>query len=288
MRPFTYERPASLAEAVALLTANGPDARVLAGGTDLIIRLRDGSARPAVVVDVKRVPELRPGITERDGRLSISATTVMTDIAADARIRERFTALAEAAAVVGSVQIRNRATLAGNLCNASPAADTAPSLLTFAAEVITAGPAGPRRIPLDEFFVRSGVTTLRPGELVTAIELPVPPGPLGSAHVRRTRRRGHDLASVTLAAAVDPAGLTRLAYGSVGPRPVLFVDRSGTLADRAAPPAAQAALLEEALAAASPSPTSMRASPDYRLAMLRVLAGRAIRTAVARLDGDPR
>jgi CO/xanthine dehydrogenase FAD-binding subunit len=288
MRPFAYERPATLAEAVALLAANGPDARVLAGGTDLIIRLRDGSASPAVVVDVKRVPELRPGIVEHGGRITISATTVMTDIAADDRIRDRFTALAEAAAVVGSVQIRNRATLAGNLCNASPAADTAPSLLTFGAEVVAVGPAGPRRIPLDGFFVRSGVTTLLPGELVTAIELPVPHGPLGSAHVRRTRRRGHDLASVTLAVAVDGAGVTRLAYGSVGPRPVLVVDPSGTLADAAAPPVARTALLEEALAAASPSPTSMRASPDYRLAMLRVLAERAIRTAVERRDGGVR
>ncbi len=283
MRAFAYARPASLAEAVALLAEHGQDARVLAGGTDLVIRLRDGSIRPSLVVDLKRVAELDPAIREADGRLVIPATAVMTDIAADPRVRRRFRALAEAAEVVGSVQIRNRATLAGNVCNASPAADTAPSLLVYGAEVVAAGPAGERRIPIDGFFVRSGVTTLLTGELVTAVELPLPAGPLGATHVRRTRRRGHDLASVTLACAVDASGVTRLAYGSVGPRPVLTVDETGVLADPVAPDEAKAAILERLLVDASPSPRSMRASPDYRLAMLRVLARRALRTAIERL-----
>ncbi len=283
MYAFAYERPATLAEALALLEAHGPDARLLAGGTDLIIRLRDGSARPAVVIDVKRIPELCGGIREEDGRLVIGASTVMTDIAADARVRRRFTALAEAASVVGSVQIRNRATLAGNICNASPAADTATPLLVYDATVVAAGPGGLRRIPIDDFFVRSGVTTLAPGEIVTAVELPFPDGPIGAAHTRRTRRRGHDLASVTLSCAVDATGRTRIAYGSVGPRPVLVVDESGILADPVAPAEAKAAVLETVFAGASPSPRSMRASPEYRLAMLRVLGARAIATALDRM-----
>ncbi len=283
MRAFAYERPTTVADAVAILAELGPDARVLAGGTDLVIRLRDGSSTPRVVVDVKRIAELDPTIREVDGRLVIGATTVMTQIAADERIRRRFTALAEAAAVVGSVQIRNRATLAGNLCNASPAADTAPALLAYGAEVVTAGPGGARRIPVDDLFVRSGVTTLRRGELVTSIELPLVSPPVGSAHQRRTRRRGHDLASVTLACAVDVAGVTRLAYGSVGPRPILVDDRTGVLANAAAPRPGRAAILERMFADASPSPRSMRASPDYRLAMLRVLGWRALQTAIARL-----
>jgi CO/xanthine dehydrogenase FAD-binding subunit len=284
MRAFSYQRPTTIADAVALLAEHGPDARVLAGGTDLIIRLRDGSARPSVVVDVKRIPELDPAIREVDGWLVIGATTVMTEIAADSRIRDRFTALAEAAAVVGSVQIRNRATLAGNLCNASPAADTAPSLLVYGAEVVASGPEGARRIPIDELFVRSGVTTLRRGELVTAIELPLDRPRVGSAHQRRTRRRGHDLASVTLACSVDATGLTRLAYGSVGPRPLLVTDDTGVLADRARPEMERAAILERMFADASPSPRSMRAGPDYRLAMLRVLGWRALTTALERLE----
>ena len=285
MRRFAYERPASLDEAVSVLAAHGEAARPLAGATDLIIRLRDGSLAPDVVVDIKRIPELAPGI-RRDGEcLVIGANTTMTEIAADDTVRARYAALAEGAAVVGSIQIRNRATLAGNLCNASPAADTAPALLVYGAEVIVAGPDGRRRIALDDWFVRSGVTTLRRGELVTAIELPLAATPVGSTHMRRTRRRGHDLASVTLSCAVRADGTTAIAYGSVGPRPWLVSDDSGTLADPGAPEDAKLAVLDRLFERASPSPTSMRASPEYRLAMLRVLGLRAVEAAIGRLAG---
>lgn len=289
MRAFTYERPTHLDAAVALLAEHGPEARPLAGGTDLIIRLRDGSIRPRIVVDLKRIAELDNGIRDRDGHLVIGARVVMTDIAADGRIRQDYLALAEAAAVVGAVQIRNRATLAGNICNASPAADTAPALLVYGATVITAGIAGTRRIPIDEFFVRSGVTTLARDELVTAIELPRPTSRRGAVHVRRTRRRGHDLAAVTLACTISPDGVTRLAYGSLGPRPVIVVDETGLLADPATPQPAKQRRLEQLFVDASPSARSMRASPDYRLAMLHVLGLRAVETANERLvDGAGR
>ena len=283
MHTFAYARPTRLAEAVSLLEAHGSDARLLAGGTDLIIRLRDGSARPRLVVDVKGVPELAPGIRAgSDGALVIGATTVMTDIAADPLVRRNAPALAEAAAVVGSVQIRNRATLAGNICNASPAADTAPALLVHDATVVAIGPGGTRRIPLDEFFVRSGVTTLARGEIVTAIEIPAPASRITSAHQRRTRRRGHDLASVTLCCGVDDAGVTRVAFGSVGPRPVLRLDTAGVLADPSASPEARAAAFETIFTDARPSARSMRAGPEYRVAMLRVLGRRALATALER------
>jgi carbon-monoxide dehydrogenase medium subunit len=283
MRSFAYERPTNLDAAVALLAEHGSGARPLAGGTDLIIRLRDGSLQPHVVVDLKRIDELDGEIREHDGHLLIGARVVMTDIAADERIRRDYRALAEAASVVGAVQIRNRATLAGNICNASPAADTAPALLVYGAAVIAAGPAGTRRIPIDEFFVRSGVTTLSDGELVTAIELPRPSSRLGAVHVRRTRRRGHDLAAVTLACAVRADGITQLAYGSLGPRPILVADDTGLLADPTAPDLAKVRRLESLFADASPSARSMRASPEYRLAMLHVLGLRAVNTAIERL-----
>ncbi len=284
MRPFAYERPDRLTDAVALLADPGSRARPLAGGTDLLIRLRDGSLRPDLVVDVKRIAEIDDGIRERDGHLVIGGRTVMTDIARHPQIRRDFRALAEAAAVVGSAQIRNRATLAGNICNASPAADTVPALLVFDATVVVIGPGGERRVPADAVFVRSGVTTLQAGELVTAIELPLPETRRGSIHLRRTRRRGHDLASVTLACSIDAAGVTRLAFGSVGPRPLLRVDAEGVLAAATdAPPP----LLDRLLADARPSPTSMRSTPDYRLAMLRILADRGIAAARTRRDEAP-
>jgi CO/xanthine dehydrogenase FAD-binding subunit len=283
MRAFAYERPTRLDDAVELLARHGPDCRLLAGGTDLIIRLRDGTARPNVVIDLKQIAELDGEIRDLpDGGLRIGALTTMTTIADDPRIRRDHQALAEAAAVVGSVQIRNRATLAGNVCNASPAADTAPSLLVDGGVVEAHGLAGPRRIPLDAFFVRSGVTTLAPGELVTAIELPAQPD-RGTVHLRRTRRRGHDLASVTLAASVTADGTARLAYGSLGPRPLLVTDETGVLADPASPDLAKMEQLEALFVGAAPSPRSMRASPEYRLAMLHVLGLRAIGIAIDRL-----
>lgn len=283
MRAFAYERPTRLDDAVAALDEHGPDARLLAGGTDLIIRLRDGSIEPQVVIDVKAIVELEREIRDADGGVTIGARATMTDIAAHERIRREYEALVEAASVVGSVQIRNRATLAGNVCNASPAADTAPALLVYGARVVVTGPAGTRTIPIDEVFVRSGVTTLARGEVVRSIELPGPTGPRGAAHLRRTRRRGHDLASVTLACTVSADGVTRLAYGSLGPRPVLVVDASGVLADPAAPEQAKMERLDALFVAASPSPRSMRASPEYRLAMLHVLGLRGVALAGDRL-----
>ena len=274
MRAFSYARPGTLDEAVALLDEYGSDARVLAGGTDLIIRLRDRTLTPRVVVDIKRIPELAPSIQRTDGLLRISAGTTMTDVYADPIVRESFPALAEAASIIGSVQIRNRATLVGNQTNASPAADTAPVMLVYGAVLVLLGAQGERRLALDDFFVRSGVTTMAAGELVTAIEIPMPSEPHGSAFTRRTRRRGHDLASVTLAASVGGDGSTRLSYGSLGPRPLVFASADGE------PP------LEEWFAQAAPSPTSMRASPEYRNAMLRVLASRALDTARARLAAE--
>ena len=207
----------------------------------------------------------------------------MTDIAASELVRRHFEALAEAAAVVGSVQIRNRATLAGNICNASPAADTAPPLLVYGAAVVAAGPMGTRRIPIDDFFVRSGVTTLAPNELVIAIEIPVPARRTGAVHLRRTRRRGHDLASVTLCCAWTTTGVTRLAYGSVGPRPVLAVDETGVLADAGA----RRGRGRRSSSGCSPTP-ALRSdrcgpAPSTGSRCSACSATRAVRTAIERL-----
>jgi CO/xanthine dehydrogenase FAD-binding subunit len=286
MNQFEYARPTTVAEAVGLLDEYGADAKLLAGGTDLVIELRNRWSEPKVVIDVKRIPEFAPAITEHDGIVSISAGTVMADLTASDLIQTRFPALAEAAVVVGSVQIRARATLAGNICNGSPAADTAPPLLVYDAVVVVAGPSGVRRIPIDDFIVGPGKTALERGELVLAVELPLPERPFGAAYTRLTRRRGTDLASITLCCSVDGDGVTRLAYGSVGPRAFLVVDESGVLADPAVPITEKAEPLDRMFHQARPSPKSLRASPDYRLAMLRVLGARALDTALTRLTKE--
>jgi carbon-monoxide dehydrogenase medium subunit len=283
MNRFQYARPETVAEAVALLEEYGSDARLLAGGTDLVIELRNHWVEPEIVIDLKHIPELAPAIVERDGFLSITASTVMADIVDDERIQNLFPALVEAADVVGSVQIRSRATLAGNICNGSPAADTSPPLLVFDAVVVAAGPTGTRRIAIDDFIVGPGKTALADNELVTAIEIPIPERAYGSAYQRLTRRRGTDLASITLCCGVDTEGVTRLAYGSVGPRAFLVTEDSGALADPTVAIADKADLLDGVFHLATPSIRSMRASPEYRLAMLRVLGSRALETAIERL-----
>jgi len=282
MRPFAYARPATLSEASALLDEHGPMAAVLAGGTDLVVALRSGAIAPQVVVDVKRVAELAPGVTMDGVRLRIGATTVMADVERDQRVRAAFPALADAAATVGSVQIRNRATVVGNICHASPAADTVPALLIYGAELNISSARGARRLPLSEFLVGPGRTALERGELVTSIDLPVGPPGHAEAFGKVTRRRGVDLATVNLACMVDARGRTQFAYGAVGPRAFVVADESGVLADPSAEEAARQQVLGDLLNHASPI-SDVRASREYREAMLHVMSLRLLRICLSRL-----
>ena len=275
-----YLRPESLDELLTLLHTHGAGARLLAGGTDLLVRMRKGPAftqgfgdaagTPIVLIDLKRVGELRADVTEREGHLRIGARAVMTDVIGHRQVREHFPALVEAAQVVGSVQIRNRATLAGNLCNASPAADTAPALLAYGASLNLAGANGSRQMPLDEFFAGPGRTVLAPGEIVASIDLPLPTERTGGAFGRLARRRGVDLAIVNLCCVVRESGDLRFAFGAVGPRPFVVASRED-------------APLDDVIAHARVI-SDLRAGADYRLAMLPVLARRALSAATMRLE----
>ena len=284
MKEFSYERPESLDEALRVLAGSGQDTEILAGGTDLVIAMRDRWKQPSVVVDIKRVAELHPSLVWDGNTVTLTAAATMSQVVGDEGFNQHFPALVEAAVVVGSVQIRNRATVLGNICNGSPAADTAPPLLAYDAVVIVAGPDGLRRVPIDDFIVGPGKVDLSEVEIGFALELTVPSRPVGAAYERMTRRRGTDLASVTLAATVDDAGVVKVAFGSVGPRAWLRTDDSGVLADPGASAEAKAGVFEEIFVDASPSVRSMRASPDYRQAMLRVLGARAVDRAIVRLQ----
>jgi carbon-monoxide dehydrogenase medium subunit len=283
MHPFSYACPVTLAETLALLEEHGPNASLLAGGTDLVVELRNGAIRPTVVIDLKRVRELSPSISASEDRLRISATTALAALEEDERARRWFPGLVEAAATVGSIQIRNRATLAGNICHASPAADTAPALLVSGAEVTLESVRGTRRVRLDEFFVGPGETVLARGELVSSIDLPIPRERPGVTFARLTRRRGVDLATINLCCRVDPSGWTQFAYGAVGPRPFLVRDQSGVLADPAAGDGAKDEILRRLLTEASPI-TDVRGSREYREAMLLVMSRRVLRTSIDRLS----
>ncbi len=281
MSGFRYTRPETAAEVLALLKEHGSDARLLSGGTDLIVGIRRGTARPRLVIDLKRVAELQPEISYSGAILTIGASTVLTDIIDDERVRRHFPALVEAAGTVGSIQIRNRATVAGNICNASPAADTAPALLVYRAKVNVMGLTTKRQVPLDDFFVGPGTTILHPEEIVTSIELPLPNRPVGAAFERMTRRRGVDLATISVCCLVDSAGPTLFAFGAAGPRPLLVADMSGRLASGEAGEQEREEILSGLVSDTSPI-TDVRAGAEYRRAMLLVLSRRALQSAIDR------
>jgi CO/xanthine dehydrogenase FAD-binding subunit len=272
---FDYRRPRSLAEASELLVRDG--AVALAGGTDLMVAIRHDEVGPGIVVDLKSVDEVRDDLSIEGDHLVIGGRVVMSQVVGDEVVNEKFPALAAAAAVVGSVQIRNRATLAGNLCNASPAADTAPALLAYEANVTVAGDGTSRTVPLEEFFVGPGSTVLARGEVVTSVELPMPTTRAGSAFARVTRRRGVDLASVSVACLVEASGRTRFGFGAVGPTPLLSESTIEELATDDG--------LERLLAVTSPI-SDVRAGADYRKAMLRVHSRRALQAATDRLEAS--
>lgn len=272
MTSFEYQRPGTVAEASELL--RGDHAVALAGGTDLLVAIRHRALVPEVVVDLKAIEDVGDEIEVSGDRLVIGGRVVMTQLARDRRVRDWFPALVAAAGVVGSIQIRNRATLVGNLCNASPAADTAPALLAYGASVTIGDGQARRSIPLEELFVGPGATVLGRGELVTSVEVPIPTDEVGSAFARVTRRRGVDLASVNLACVVDASGRARFGLGAVGPTPLVAESTVDSLATEDG--------LTRLLEVTSPI-SDVRAGAAYRGAMLRVHTRRALQEAIEQL-----
>lgn len=279
MKAFEYLRPGSFAEASRLLVEHGTQAKVLAGGTDLIVRMRDHVISPRYVVDIKGIPG-GDSIVANAGGVVIGFAATLNSIASSPLIRENYPILAEAAHSVGSCQVRNRATLAGNLCNASPAADTAPALLVLGATVLVTGPKGDREIPIGEFFTGPGRTVLEPGEIVKAISIP-DLGESRGCYIKHSRRKAVDLATVGVAVlAVGKPGNTnvRIALGAVAPTPIRATKAEAILGetlsegaiDRAAAAAAEAA---------SPI-TDLRGTKEYRTEMIGVLTRRALRSVL--------
>jgi CO/xanthine dehydrogenase FAD-binding subunit len=274
MSGLRYERPGTVAEATALLAAGG-GARILAGGTDLMIALHGGSPCD-VLVDIKHIPELGRIAWAADGGLELGACVLVQDVAEEPRIRRDFAALAEGAEAIGSLQIRYRATVAGNLSNASPCMDTAPGLLVLDAKLRVAGPKGTREAPLADFFLGVRKTALAPGELVTTVIVPKPAAGRVSGFDKIKRSRGHDLAVVNSAAAWDPAaGTLRVAIGSCAVRPALVPALTG-VGPKADPAATGERLAALALEHIQPI-DDVRGSAEYRREMTAALCRRLTR-----------
>jgi CO/xanthine dehydrogenase FAD-binding subunit len=275
-----YYRPTTRADALAALAGGGDRARPLVGGTDLLVGLRHHTVEPDLLVDLKAVTDLPEPIVVTDDGVQIGATLTLDELVAHPVVQEWYPALVEAALTVGSVAIRNRASLVANSCNASPAADTAPPLLVHGAGVTIAALDGDRTASLDEFFLGPRRTLCGPGELVTRLDLPRPEAGSASAFRRLTRRRGVDLATVSVAAGVGSDGRVVLGLGAVGPRPLRT--ELPEPVDPADEPALERAL-DQALQVATPI-SDVRGGREYRLAMLRVLTKRAVVAAADRRE----
>lgn len=292
MRTFDYLAPTSLDEALEMLRSNGGGARPLAGGTDLVVQMKEAATRfpyPTSLVNLLRVPELQGIDFDATGGLRIGASATMTDIAESGPIREHYAALAEGAGIVGSIQTMNMATIGGNICNAAPSADTAPPLLVFDAEAEIAGNGGRRTIPLTKFFTGPGQTVVKQDELLVQFYLPAPAPRTGSAYIRHTPRKQMDIAVVGVAAAVTLAEdgtieKARVALGAVAPTPIRARESEAALSGQR--PSGEAFTSAAEIAAGECAPIDdVRGSAEFRRHLVRVMTERMLRLAAARARG---
>jgi len=280
---FEYLKPKDMDEALHVFSLYREKARALAGGTDLVVHLKENLARPEVVVDIKGLPELA-GLTQKGGTLRLGALVTFSDLLDSPLIKGKFPLLWEAALTVASVGVRNRATVAGNICSAVPSADSAPVLAVYEAEVLTRSLKGERRLPIGEWFTGPKKTALLPDEIVTAIELKLPEKKHAGCYMKLSRYDGEDLAQGGIAALAFSDNTYRLAVCALGPKPARCpgteaVINGNKLGEKLLSKAKEAILREV-------SPISdIRSSKEYRLHMTQIMLGRALETAVARLFG---
>ncbi len=230
MPTVRYEAPRSVADAVRLMQADS-EARVLAGGTDLLIQFRAGWRQPSAFIDVKHIPELI-AISERDDGVRIGASAAAASICEHPALNRFWPGLVEATHLIGSTQIQGRASLGGNLCNASPAADSICALIVNRARCVIAGPSGERSVPAEAFCTAPGRTVLERGEILVAIDLPRPAARTADAYLRLIPRSEMDIAVAGAAVSVtlDSSGTctaARVAIGAVAPTALLGTGRGG-------------------------------------------------------------
>jgi carbon-monoxide dehydrogenase medium subunit len=289
LRPFAYFEPGDLPEASRLLLEQGGGAYLLAGGTDLLVRMKKGEVSASALVNLKRIQGLN-GIGRNPGTtLSIGALAPISALVQSSLIRSEVPVLAQAAGLLGSPSIRNLATLGGNIGRASPASDMAPPLMVLAAHLSTEGPDGKREFPLESIFAGPGKTTLKPGEVMTSFRVPTMPPRSAAAYLKLGRREGMDMALVGVAVflRLGEKGApedARIALASVAPIPIRARKAEEELLSG---PLTEERMRRAALAAVSDSrPLSdMRASASYRREMIRVLTFRAIEEARRRAEG---
>ena len=284
-----YRSPGSVREAVDLLAAHGGGAQVLAGGTDLLVKLRGGYVAPQIVVDVKAIPQLR-GIGEDARGFRIGAATSCAEIGEHAALAAAWPGVVEALQLIGSTQSQGRATLGGNRCNASPAADSVPALIAAGTTCEIAGPAGEREVPVESIVTGPGRTSLAPGEFIVAFRLPKRRARSGDAYLRLIPRTEMDIAVVGagVALTLDGRGVctdARVALGAVAPTPLLVAGAAAALIGTRVDDVALAALASAASVACKPI-DDKRGTVAYRVKVAGVLARRAAHIALQRAQAQ--
>jgi len=283
MRRFDLALPSSLEDCLKILAERGPQAKLLAGGTDLLPQMKNGVLKPALVVDLSGIARVRQ--VQNGNDLRIGAAVTARELEVSPALRGPYMSIAESGALVGSLQVRNLATVGGNLCNAAPSADMAPPLVALEAEAVIAGPYGERRVPIADFFTGVRKTVLAPNELLVELIVP-PPGPhSGGQYLRHTPRRELDIAVVGVASQLTLANgrcaKARIALASVAPTPVRALAAERVLEGQAVTPRLieQAATL--AIEAAKPI-NDQRGSVEFRKHLVRILTRRTLMTALQR------
>jgi carbon-monoxide dehydrogenase medium subunit len=288
---FEYIEPETLKEVTEVLLSYGPEVYVLAGGTDLVVKMHRGTVKPSCIIDLKHVmPVLR--YIELDSSqelIRIGSLTTFNDLVTSKLIREKVPVLAQAAGCVGSRQIRSRGTLGGNLCSALPSADTPPALLVLGARAVLAGKDGERILPLNSFFKSPGQTNLFPGEVLKEVEIPLTGRENRGCYLKHTKRRALDLALVGVAAFLEFNNNTisecRIAFATAAPTPVRAYEAEDVLRNKPLPLEKEviASAVSAARSCARPR-TSRRATAEYRLDMIEVLTRRALNNCLSTDD----
>ncbi|PYM96202.1 MAG: dehydrogenase [Candidatus Rokuibacteriota bacterium] len=285
MRRFELLLPQSVDECVRTLAQQGPETKLLAGGTDLLPQLKNGLLKPARVIDLSGVAQLRAIESANGQGLRIGSAVTARTLELDRTVQGRYLSLAESGALVGSVQVRNLATLGGNLCNAAPSADMAPPLLALDAEAIIVGPKGERRVPVATFFTGVRKTVLAPDELLVELALPATGPNSGGNYLRHTPRRELDIAVVGVASQLTLANgvcaKARIALAAVAPVPLRATGAERALEGQRVTPELIARAADLALEVARPI-SDQRGSADFRRHLVRVLTRRTLTTALAR------
>jgi carbon-monoxide dehydrogenase medium subunit len=282
MKPFQYHEPETVKDACDLLSEFGREAAILAGGTDLVVQMKKGAVVLKQVINIKKIKGL-DSIDEDGNGYRLGALSRLSDISAHPGLRERLPILCNSAGSIGSAQVRNLATVGGNLCNGSPSADMAPGLLVLDAAVSIEGPAGKRSVPLEAFFLGPGSVDLEEGEMLTEVYIPFPPEGTKQLYLKHGPRRAMDIAVVGVAVALcldDQKGrceTAKIALGAVAPTPVR-ARKTEKLIEGKAIHEIPMNMITEALQQEMAPISDIRASAEYRYEIASVLTVRAIKT----------